>query len=111
MVFTILGFIQIHGQDIYPTSLFSLSNNTLGLSVNAPDGGNIAFDVPRSLLDSKDGTKDIPFRILIDGKQSEYSENVEVITTGNASDTFRSLNFYVTESTKTISIVGTKSMM
>jgi len=109
--YLVLGFIQVHGQDIYPTSLFSLSNNTLGLSVNAPDGGNIAFDVPRLLLDSKDGTKDIPFKILLDGKQSEYSENVEVVTNGNTSDTFRSLDFHVPESTKTISIVGTESII
>ena len=109
--YLVLGFIEIHGQDIYPTSLFSLSDHTLGLSVNAPDGGNLAFDVPRSLLDSKDGRKDIPFKILLDGKQSEYSENVEVGTTGNTSDTFRSLDFYVPESTKTISIVGTKNIL
>ena len=64
-----------------------------------------------AIEDETDGRKDIPFKILLDGKQSEYSENVEVGTTGNTSDTFRSLDFYVPESTKTISIVGTKSIL
>lgn len=110
--FVVLGFITVHGQDVTPTSLFSLTNYTLGISVLAPDGGNLAFDVPRSLLDSKGGTKDIPFKLLIDGQQSKYSENIESNMADNNTDSsIRSLNFYVPENTKTISIVGIQSLV
>ena len=106
----VLDDILVHGQDVTPSSSFSLSNNTLGLSISAPDGGNIVFDIPRSLLDAKDGANDIPFRLLIDGQESKYSENIETSMTGNISESFRSLDFYVPENTKTITIVGTQSI-
>jgi YVTN family beta-propeller protein len=108
--FIVLDDILVHGHDVTPSSSFSLSNNTLGISVLAPDGGNIVFDIPRSLLDAKDGANDIPFRLLIDGQESKYSENIETSMTGNISDTSRSLDFYVPENTKTITIVGTQSI-
>lgn len=111
--YLVLGFIDVHGQDVTPTSSFSLSNNTLGLSVSAPEGGNLAFDVPRALLDSKDGASDLPFRVLFDGQSSEFSHNIEITKTtddpkGNET---RSLDFYVPENTKTVTIVGTKSII
>lgn len=111
--FLVFGFIDVHGQDVTSTSSFSLSNNTLGLSVNAPDGGNLAFDVPRGLLDSKDGANDIPFRILFDGQPSEFSKDIEITrsTDDPRGNQTRSLDFYVPENTKTVTIVGTQSIL
>lgn len=43
---------------------FSFSNSTLGISVLAPNGGNVIFDITRSILDSNDSTKDVPFRLI-----------------------------------------------
>lgn len=111
--YLVLGFIDVHGQDVAPTSSFSLSNNTLGLSVSAPDSGNLAFDIPRALLDSKDGANDVPFRILFDGQPSEFSHDIEVTRTTDdpGGNLTRSLDFYVPENTKTVTIVGTKSIL
>jgi hypothetical protein len=65
-------------------------------------------------LDAKDGANDIPFRILFDGQPSQFTESMEVTRPGgsmeNGSDTSRSLDFYIPENTKTITVVGTQSI-
>lgn len=110
--FSILGNIQVHGQDIKPSSLLSISNNTLILDISAPDGGNVGIDIPRNILDSKSGQNDVPFKVLMDGKQSQYSENRENINIPIGNDTIssRSLDINIPGGTNTISIIGTQSI-
>jgi hypothetical protein len=64
-------------------------------------------------LDSKDGASDLPFRVLFDGQVSGFSQNIEITKTTDdpRSNQTRSLDFYVPENIKTVTIVGTKSVI
>lgn len=110
--FVVLGDIKVHGEDVKLSSLGTITNNTLSLNTTAQDGGNIGIDLPRSMLDSKSNGNDTSFNVLLNGQQSKYSENQELLAnmSDNATNTFRSLDIYVPAGTNTIEIIGTGSI-
>ncbi len=91
----------VKGIDAY----LSTSTKTLELKPRTFGVGQFTIDIPRDVLDSKSGTSDVPFTVLLNGKPYQYTEG------DPKSDQMRRLQFDVpipiTGNRDTIEVVGT----
>jgi len=103
----IIGTIKVHGQDVVPSEPYvSMGNKTLTMSVKTQDGGNLTMELPRLLIDSKQGTADTQFQISVDGKPSNYQE-AQPITAADGTQS-RVISLFIPKDSAKIEVTGTQ---
>ena len=73
---------------------------SLIVKIMAESNGQITFDIPRSVLDSKSGARDDSFFVLVDGEETDYDEKT--------TSTTRSVTIQFLAGDEEIEIVGTQ---
>ncbi len=91
---------SINGGTVLSGTL-SVASKTLTVNIQANDDGQITLNIPRSVLDSKNGNNDQNFVVLVDGEEKDTSTEI------TAPDT-RTITVPFTIGTEQIEIVGTQ---
>jgi YVTN family beta-propeller protein len=107
----VVGTIKVHGQDVTPSEPYlNTANKTLTMAVKTADGGNLTLELPRQLIDSKQGNNtDSQFHVTIDGKTSSYQEGQQPITNQNGTQS-RVITLFIPKSAAKLEITGTQSI-
>jgi YVTN family beta-propeller protein len=96
-----VGLLYVHSQDVKASDPFvDVENTLLTMNIESQDGGKMAVNIPRNVLDSQKGSIDAPFEVLIDGKTAQHEE-----FTGDASG--RIISVMVAKNSENITIIGT----
>lgn len=80
--------------------IISQNDTSLIVSVNAASDGNLTMALPRALIDAKAGTNDDQFIVLVDGADTDFTEN--------KTSTDRTITVAVPQSTTQIEVIGTQ---
>jgi len=91
---------SINGGTVLSGTL-SVASKTLTVNIQATDDGQITLNIPRSVLDSKNGNNDQSFVVLVDGEEKDTA------TETSTSDT-RTVTVPFTVGAGQIEIVGTQ---
>ncbi|MGI0027861.1 MAG: PEFG-CTERM sorting domain-containing protein, partial [Nitrosopumilaceae archaeon] len=91
---------SINGGTVLSGTL-NAASKTLTVNIQANDDGQITLNIPRSVLDSKNGNNDQSFVVLLDGRE-QYTD-----TETSTSDT-RTVTVPFTEGSEMVEIVGTQ---
>jgi len=75
--------------------------------INATSDGKIIVELPRSIIDSKNGSKDIPYYVAVDDIATLIGRPFSVQATEISYDNLRIVELDFTKTTKEIEIVGT----
>lgn len=98
-----LGTIMVHGQDTAASNaILEIINKRLTIDVDTRDGGDIAIQIPRAMLDAKsgDGVEDSQFQVFIDRRRVEYEETL-------SSDDAREITIFVPQGSQKLEVIGT----
>ena len=90
---------SINGGTVLSGTL-SIASKTLTINIQASDDGQITLNIPRSVLDSKNGNNDQSFIVLVDGEEKDTS------TETTTADT-RTITVPFTAGAGQIEIIGT----
>jgi predicted secreted protein with PEFG-CTERM motif len=90
---------SINGGTVLSGTL-SVASKTLTVNIQANDDGQITLNIPRSVLDSKNGNNDQSFVVLVDGEEKDTA------TETTTADT-RTVTIPFTVGTEQIEIIGT----
>jgi hypothetical protein len=75
--------------------------------INASSDGELTVELPRSIIDSKNGTKDIPYYVAVDDIATLIGRPFHVQANEINDDNLRTVKINFTKTTKEIEIVGT----
>lgn len=78
----------------------SPQDTSLIVSLKSSSDGNLTMTMPRSLIDAKAGTGDDQFFVLVDGADTDFTEN--------KTNTDRTVNVSFPQDTQQIEIIGTQ---
>ncbi len=78
----------------------NIRDTSLVILINSTSDGNLAIDLPRSLIDAKAGANDDQFIVLVDDTYTPFHET--------KTDTDRTLSIAFTGGTSRIEIIGTQ---
>lgn len=96
----VVGHIIVHGQDVRvysPNLVVEKFSIVAGLS--SGDGGNLAVQIPRTLLSSEKSGEDTTFSVSINGKSVTVNEM-------QSNDEYRNISFFVPEKSASLEIRG-----
>lgn len=101
----VLGTIRVHGQDTTTSNaILDINGKKLTIDVDTLDGGDLAIQIPRAMLDAKSGDGvDSRFQLLIDGRQIEYEEAL-------SSDDAREITVFVPQGSQKLEVIGTTAI-
>lgn len=101
----VLGTIRVHGQDTTTSNaILDINGKKLTIDVDTLDGGDLAIQIPRAMLDAKSGDGvDSQFQLLIDGTQVEYDEAL-------SSDYTREITVFVPQGSQKLEVIGTTAI-
>ncbi len=106
----VVSTIKVHGQDVMPSEPYvNIANKTLTMPIKTQDGGNLTLELPRQLIDAKQGNIDSQFRITIDGKTSSYQEG-QPITAPDGTQS-RVISLFVPKGSANLEVAGTQSIV
>jgi predicted secreted protein with PEFG-CTERM motif len=91
---------SINGGTVLSGTL-SVASKTLTVNIQANDDGQITLNIPRSVLDSKNGNNDQSFVVLVDGEEKDTATEI------TTSDT-RTVTIPFTVGVGQIEIIGTQ---
>jgi YVTN family beta-propeller protein len=103
----ILGTINVHGQDVTVSEpLMNIASKTLSMTVSTVDGGDLTLAIPRQTIDSRQGTNDTRFQVMIDGRPIDYTEGQGITTTDGTQ--FREISAFVPKGATKLEVIGTQ---
>ncbi|MGI0047164.1 MAG: PEFG-CTERM sorting domain-containing protein [Nitrosotalea sp.] len=82
--------------------LINTHETSLVISLNSTSDGNLVIDLPRTLIDAKDGASDDQFIVLVDDTYTTFHES--------KTSTDRTLSIAFTSGTERIEIIGTQAL-
>ncbi|MGD8431717.1 MAG: YncE family protein [Nitrosopumilaceae archaeon] len=99
-----VGMVNLHGQDVdLMGAVVNLENYSLDMTIDTDDGGRIAIDIPRDVLDSKQDGSDVPFEVTIDKTKVDFTESIN-------DNKRRVISVLVPKDSEIISIKGNKAV-
>ena len=80
--------------------ILDIEASSLIIAINSTNDGILTIELPRKLIDSKEGRADDAFFVLVDGEEMEFKEKTEEVV--------RILTIQFPEGTEEIEIIGTQ---
>jgi len=78
----------------------SPQDTSLLVSMNSSDDGNLTMTMPRALIDAKTSTGDDQFFVLVDGADTDFTEN--------KTTTDRTISVSIPAGTEQVEVIGTQ---
>ena len=90
---------NVNGATVDDISI-SPQDTSLLVSLKSSDDGNLTMTLPRSLIDAKGGTGDDQFFVLVDGADTDFTEN--------KTNTDRTVTVSFPAGTQQVEVIGTQ---